>query len=344
MLPGETLEQYVNRLVAEAPLSMSLSRAFPTSLPAWQAELKTQLLQLLGLSPEQRPSVEAEVKGEEEAAGYLRRYLYLHRSDGVTIPAYLLLPGADNAAESRCPGLLAVHGHGMGKVVVAGVKKDWRGRDVPQNPDDDYGVQGALRGYVTLIPDQVGFGELMFEEDLRGDAGSSCMQLSMRLLAAGHTTIGQRVLEAMVCLDYLSSLPQVDATRLAIMGLSGGGTTALFTGAIDDRLWATVVCGYLCTFRASILAMAHCVCNYVPHILDFMEMYDIAALTAPRLLYIISGIHDPIFPMPGVEEAMRYLRRVYEAYGAPENLGRYDGPEGHRFYSAEVWDWLAERL
>lgn len=344
MLPGQSLEQYVNRLVAEAPLRMSLSRAFPANLQAWQAEVKSILLQLLGLSTEPRPSVEAEIKGEEEADGHVRRYLYLHRSDGVTIPAYLLLPWADDATEARCPGLLAVHGHGLGKVVVAGVERDWRGREVPQNPDDDYGVQGALRGYVTLVPDQVGFGELMFDEDLRNNAGSSCMQLSMRLLATGRTTIGQRVLEAMICLDYLSSLPQVDASRLVIMGLSGGGTTSLFTGALDERLWATVVCGYLCTFRASILAMAHCVCNYVPHILDYMEMYDVAALIAPRLLYVISGVEDPIFPLAGVEEAMEYVRQVYEACGAAENLGRYDGPEGHRFYSAEVWDWLAARL
>lgn len=344
MLPGQSLERYVNNFVADAPLKMSLSREFPADLPGWQAEVKGKLLKLLGLVPEPRPSVEAEVKSEEEAEGYLRRYIYLHRSDGLIIPAYLLLPGGDESAEMRCPGLLAVHGHGMGKVVVAGVARDWRGREVPLGPDDDYGAQGALRGYVTLIPDQVGFGELMFDEDLRNEAGSSCMQLSMRLLATGRTTIGERVLEAMVCLDYLSSLPQVDASRLVIMGLSGGGTTSLFTGAVDERLWATVVCGYLCTFRASILAMAHCVCNYVPRIMDYMEMYDVAALVAPRLLYVVSGIQDPIFPLPGVEEAMGYLQRVYEAYGVPENMGRYDGPEGHRFYSAEVWDWLAARL
>src|SRR3712207_8365529 len=35
---------------------------------------------------------------------------------------------------------------------------------------------------------------------------------------------------------------------------------------------------YLCTFKDSILALAHCHCNYVPGLLQDAEMYDIAAL------------------------------------------------------------------
>jgi dienelactone hydrolase len=184
----------------------------------------------------------------------------------------------------------------------------------------------------------------MLEEDWAADRSSSCDQLALRCLLAGTTALGQRVRQAMICLDYLANLPQVDAGRLVVMGQSGGGTTSLFTGALDQRVWATVVSAYLCTFRHSLLAMHHCSCNYVPHLLEVAEMYDIAALIAPRLLYVISGREDPIFPRAGVEEAVARLRAVYQRLGREDHFAHYEGPEGHRFYAAEVWDWLAARL
>ncbi|MBC7288549.1 MAG: acetylxylan esterase, partial [Armatimonadetes bacterium] len=239
---------------------------------------------------------------------------------------------------------LALHGHGPGKAIPAGFPCDVKGRAIDIAGERDYAVQAAQRGYVALAPDQLGFGELMLDEDLTRDQGSSCQQLAMRCMMAGTTAIGQRVLQAMVCFDYLSSLPEVDSGRLVVMGQSGGGTTSLFTGALDERVWATVVSCYFCTFRHSILAMHHCVCNYVPHLYRFAEMYDIAALVAPRLLYIISGRQDPIFPRSGVQLALQRIREVYDALGTPDNLGYYEGPEGHRFYAAEVWEWLARRV
>jgi dienelactone hydrolase len=345
MLPGQLLEQYVGRMIDASPRRLSLEHGFPAELTTWQAELWAEFVRLIGIDPANRPTVEAEVVSEREMDGYVRRYVHLKRSDGVVMPAYLLVPEAvASGAATSVPGLLALHGHGAGKVVVTGIGEDVKGRPFELNPDDDYAVQGVKRGYMTLAPDQVGFGELMFDEDLAADSGASCMQFSMRCAMAGTTTIGQRVLEAMVCLDYLSSLPQVNAERLVVVGLSGGGTTTLYTGAVDKRVWATVPCGYFCTFRRSILAMAHCVCNFVPRLLDVAEMYDLAALIAPRVMYVISGVEDGIFPIEGVNLAYGYLERFYEAMGAAENLGRYDGEGGHRFYAARVWDWLAERL
>jgi dienelactone hydrolase len=345
MLPGQLLEQYVSGLIDSSPRRLSLEHGHPIDPIAWQAELYDEFVRLIGIDPVNRPSVEAEVLREEQMDGYVRRYVHLKRSDGMVMPAYLLVPDAiAHGADVQAPGLLALHGHGSGKVVVTGIPEDYKGRPRELLVDDDYAVQGAKRGYITLAPDQVGFGELQFPEDLAQELGSSCMQFSMRCAMAGTTTIGQRVLEAMVCLDYLASLPNVNADRLVVVGLSGGGTTTLYTGVVDKRVWATVPTCYFCTFRASILAMAHCVCNFVPRLLDVAEMYDLAALIAPRLLYIISGVRDGIFPIEGVNTAYDYVERFYQAMGAEANLSRYDGDGEHRFYSAEVWDWLAARL
>jgi len=342
MLPGRSLEEYVGRLIDAAPKARSLAQGLPDDLGQWQQAFRQELCRALGIEPSSRPKVEAEVISQREMEGYLRQYVRLHCDNGLVFPAFLLRPQEEEPA--RRPGLLALHGHGPGKCVPAAFEVDVRGKTVEIVGERDYAVQAALRGYVALAPDQVGFGELMFADDLAAGKGSSCDQLSMRCLMAGTTAIGQRVIESMVGLDYLASLPEVDEERLVVMGQSGGGTTTLFTGAVDERVWATVPSCYFCTFRHSILAMYHCTCNYVPRLLELAEMYDVAALVAPRLLYVIAGREDPIFPIEGVEIAYAKVSEVYEAMGTGDNLGLYVGPEGHRFYAAEVWDWLAQRL
>lgn len=343
MLPGEALEAYLRDLLSATPRRLSLSGGMPEDIESWQAELREALVARMGIAPASRPSAEADVISEREFDGYVRRYIRLHCDNGLVIPAYLLLPTLDEP-EARLPAVLALHGHGPGKVIPAGFECDVKGRPVEIVGERDYAVQAALRGYVALAPDQLGFGELMFADDLAADRGSSCDQFAMRCLMAGTTAIGQRVLASMICLDYLASLPQVDEDRLVVMGQSGGGTTSLFTGAVDTRVWATVPSCYFCTFEHSILAMYHCTCNYIPRLLEIGEMYDFAALVAPRLLYIIAGREDSIFPIEGVKIAYEMVQAVYEALGAGENIGLYVGPEGHRFYAAEVWDWLAQRL
>ncbi len=51
------------------------------------------------------------------------------------------------------------------------------------------------------------------------------------------------------------------------------------------------------TFKDSVMAMPHCIDNFVPGLLDIAELPDILGLIAPRPLLIESGTKDPIFPI-----------------------------------------------
>jgi len=64
---------------------------------------------------------------------------------------------------------------------------------------------------------------------------------------------------------------------------------ALFSAALEPRIRAAMVSGYLNTFRDSVFSLSHCIDNYVPGILNWAEMYDIAGLIAPRPLFAESG-------------------------------------------------------
>jgi hypothetical protein len=127
-------------------------------------------------------------------------------------------------------------------------------------------------------------------------------------------------------------------------GHSGGGTTALWLSALDDRITVCVPSCYFCSFKHSILGMHHCECNYVPGILQYAEMGDLAALVAPRPLRIIAGERDPIFPIEGVREQYETVQRAYQLLDAAERCSLAVHPGEHSHHHGNTREWFARWL
>jgi dienelactone hydrolase len=160
----------------------------------------------------------------------------------------------------------------------------------------------------------------------------------------GRNLLGMRVWDLMAAVDYLQQRPDVDSNRIVATGNSGGGTATLFLAAMDTRIAAAIPSCYFCTWAASIQAVPHCACNFVPGLSNMIEMYDLAGLVAPRPMLIVAGREDPIFPIEGVEEAYSRLREIYTAAGCPDRLELFVGDGGHRYYATRVWPWLREQF
>jgi len=255
--------------------------------------------------------------------------------------AFLLLP--HNLEKARA-AVIALHGHGPGKVVPAGIIESKQVRRLIEEGERDYAVQAVRRGYVALAPDLRGFGEMMLREDVKARRANSCTTLASRLVHLGQTVLGFRVSDIGACVDYLCSRSEVDKARIWCLGQSGGGTATLFTAGTDKRIAGAILSCCFCTFAASIMSIHHCPCNYLPGLQLIAETYDIAALIAPRPLFIIAGKHDGIFPLDGVHAAYVKLERIYREAGAAHNLELYVGEGGHRFYSERAWPFLQEHL
>ena len=99
------------------------------------------------------------------------------------------------------------------------------------------------------------------------------------------------------------------------MGFSYGGTCALFLAALDDRLAAAVVSGYLSSWAsAHTVPWNMCGSQVLPAMLGTLEHVDVAMLVAPRPLLVESGTGDVIFPLDAARDAMATLpRRVRRA-------------------------------
>ncbi|MBI3945024.1 MAG: prolyl oligopeptidase family serine peptidase [Armatimonadetes bacterium] len=339
----DSVDVHFARLRDSQPQSLSFHRARPEDFSAWQTQVRAFVRDRLG-HPKSRTGhrlLGAVVESTEEVDGYIRERVLLRTETDLEVPAFLLRPQRQG---ERVPAVLALHGHGPGKIIPAGMPRDERSRRLIAEGERDYAVQAVREGYVALAPDLRGFGELRLEEDIEKDAGNSCARLSLLAAQLGRTLLGMRVADLMAAVDYLQSRPEVDPGRIAATGNSGGGTATLFLAAMDTRIAAAIPSCYFCTWAASIQAVPHCACNFVPGLSHEVENYDLAGLVAPRPMLIIAGREDAIFPIAGVQEAFARLQEIYAAAGRPERVELYVGEGGHRYYSARVWPWLREHL
>ena len=106
-----------------------------------------------------------------------------------------------------------------------------------------------------------------------------------------------------------------------------------------------MVSGYLNTFRSSIMSIGHCIDNYVPGILNWAEMYDVAGLIAPRPRFSRSGRTGPeCFPIAASIRKLHKVKAVYEVFGAGAEAQQetFNGP--HSFWGKKGLPFMAEKL
>jgi dipeptidyl aminopeptidase/acylaminoacyl peptidase len=167
--------------------------------------------------------------------------------------------------------------------------------------------------------------------------------LALQYAAVGRTLLGERICDGMAVIDYLRNCGQ-PAEKIGVTGNSGGGTTALWLAALDERIDVCVPGSYLCSFQESIYAVPHCDCNYVPGLLNLMEMGDLAAMIAPRPFCAIHGERDPIFPVTGTRKAFATVRAAYQLLNQPDHCHLLVHGGGHAFRIGPAVDWFARYL
>ncbi len=132
--------------------------------------------------------------------------------------------------------------------------------------------------------------------------------------------MGERLWDLMRCVDYLESLPQVDKTRIGCAGLSLGGEMAMWLGAMDERIAATISAGFLTNMDH--MEQNHCLCWKFEGLRELVDYADIYSLIAPRPLQCQNGLLEPPtqFYVPLARQAMEEVRTIYKDMARPENV------------------------
>ncbi|GAB3747520.1 dienelactone hydrolase family protein [Microlunatus parietis] len=290
-----------------------------------------------------RTDADAKIIEEVPCDGYRRDRIEVELLAGMRLRAYVLIP---DGAPARAPAVLAVHGHGYGSRQITGLLPD--GTPDPDDLDGHhhFAVALARRGLLVIAPDVVGFGERRSRSDRSydADAGNACYRLASTLLMQGATLTGLRVTELLGVLDQLVAREDVDPHRIGIVGHSGGSMLSMIVAALDERVRASVLCGYPNTFADSIRSVRHCLCNYLPGVLALAEQPDLLELIMPRRLYLESGERDPIFPRGGFERAAAQVADAYAAAGVADRFGTDLHPGGHEVSGWQSFAWLERAL
>ena len=311
---------------------------------AWRDALRAKLSECLGGFPTERCDLAPRVVEVVEEKEYRREKVYFYSEPDVAVPCYVLTP-RKVAPPAQRRAVIALHGHGSdGARFLLGLARTAKERAQIREYNYDYAHQLARRGFMVFVPVQRALGECVeSNRAYRTRSGvwkKSCEMTAQVSLLCGKTLAGLRVWDVMRTIDYIRARSEPIAPQIGCLGLSGGGVTTLYASALDERIGATVVDGAFCTYRASIMSIEHCPDNYIPGILRYAEVSDIAGLIAPRPVLIEHGTKDPIFPIEGVKQAYAELARVYAVLDCPDHLDADYFPGGHRFGGRKAFAWL----
>ncbi|HET9914851.1 MAG TPA: alpha/beta hydrolase family protein [Anaerolineales bacterium] len=334
-----SLQRHLNDIYSVSPRKLAFDARTIKDYLLWQASLRAELSRLLGLQNHAFAGLVAQKIHGVDRGKFIEEKLALDVGEGIQAPLYVLTP----KQEPPYKPVLVFHGHDPSAQYCMGNYPDEETERSNLATDNNYAKALAEAGYLVCVVEQRGMGERLSDVVKDVFSHSSCRHLSFFYQLHGRTLLGERVWDGMCAATWLLSRKDVTG-GLGCTGHSGGGTTALFLSALDERIAAVVVSGYFNSFRGSILAMEHCECNYVPGILKLAEMGDIAALIAPRPFCAINGQEDEIFPVAFAREQFETVRRAYELYNENHacELSIHSG--GHAYDNQVSRAWFSEWL
>ncbi len=340
--PGLDPVAWTLRRYQEMPLRMTFRASTKKQAEAWQKQLRAKIAELLGGFPAERSPLEASVTQTREFPSYRREQVVFTSRPGLQVAGYLLTP---KTGKPPYPVAICVPGHGAGVDEIAGIDEKRRDRVSKEGYQHDFAIQVVEQGCAAFAMEPVAFGCRRDERTrVKGAGESACQPAAGAAFLFGETMIGWRVYDVMRTIDWITTRSDLDAQRAGCMGISGGGTCTLFAAALEPRIKVAMMSGSLNTFRDSILSLAHCIDNYVPGILQWAEMYDVAGLIAPRSLFVESGTRDPIFPIEASRSSFLKVKQVYDLLGAGDAIGQEVFEGDHFFHGVKGIPFVVSRL
>lgn len=337
---------------------------FPFTPPATTAEWKARAARVhrelsvaLGLwpMPEKTP-LRAVIHGRIEQPEYTVEKVYFESLPGFFVTGNLYRP---KGRTGKLPGVLCPHGHWAdGRFTDSGlaeVKKEIASggekfEDGGRSPLQSRCVQLARMGCVVFHYDMIGYADSVQipfalahgfakqRPDL--NAPGAWGLFSPRAEAHLQSVMSLQTWDSIRALDFLTSLPDVDARRIGVTGASGGGTQTFILGAVDDR---PVV-----AFPAVMVGTAMqggCTCENACLLRVDTGNVEIAGLFAPKPLGLTAA-DDWTKEM--ATKGFPELQRLYALLGAPDRVQLtplLQFPHNYNYVSrAAMYEWMNRHL
>ena len=279
---------------------------------AWQeraAFLRKQILASAGLlpMPEKRP-LNAQVFDKLERQGYSVEKVLLETIPGFYLGGNLYRP---LGKQGPFPGVVSPHGHwAYGRLENTALVS------VPGRA-----MSLARQGYVVFNYDMIGQNDTDQIPHHWSEARYDLWNIG---------PMGIQLWNSIRATDFVSSLPDVDPTKIVATGASGGGTQTFFLMAVDDRIKAAAPVNMIsATAQGGVCENA---ANLRAGWTDFSNMV-VGALMAPRPLILISNGGDWTVETP--KEVFPAIQSIYRLFGAEKNVANVHFPQFIHNYNKE---------
>lgn len=313
----------------------------PTSMEAWKArsaEVKKQMQVAMGIWPMPKlDPIEPKIYGKIKLDGYTIEKAIFETLPGLYVTGNLYRP--DPMPEGKVPGVLCPHGHwnnarfydespaAIAQLLATGAE---RFETAARNHIQARCVQLARMGCVVYHWDMIGYCDSMqinfdrshrFGKQPKESEVTDDGWLLFSPLAESHaqSVPGLQTLAGMRGVDLLLSLPEVDSSRIAITGASGGGTQSFITAALDPRIALAFPAVMVSTGM-----QGGCTCETSSLLRTGTGNVEMAGLIAPRPLGLTTA-NDWTKNMP--TDGFPELQKLYELHGAKDKVALY--PAAH---------------
>lgn len=348
----------------------------PISLDAWKSRSEVVRRRVRFAAgqwpPLARPQAQGVIHDRVERDGYSVEKVYLESYPGHFVTGSLYRPRNIDASENlagasrrtadskvRRPAVLCPHGHWENGRFHA-----WSDEELKQQiergaeslavggryPLQARCVQLARMGCIVFLYDMVGYadsqqvssdvihGWRLHRPEMEGptDWGFFSTQAELNLV----TPFALQTFNSLMALDWICSLPDVDATRIGITGASGGGTQTFILAAIDPRPAVSVP-----VVMVSTGMQGGCPCENGPCLRIDTGNVEIAGLFAPKPLGLISA-NDWTVELN--QKGFPELQRLYGIYQAESNVSLASLTQfEHNYNSASrtaMYSWMNHHL
>lgn len=267
----------------------------------------------------------------------------LESSTNLWINGYFIRP-AFISKDKKSPCVICIPGHGCVEDII-GIPLSKFEKSSSFGYQKQFALRLAMRGYPVFAFEQIGFGKRQLAENFEDKPReTSCNKIGKLLLASNSSLLSVRISDAKRVIDYVQSRTEIDSGKIALAGISAGGTTAILTGALDSRVAVVVVSGSLVSMKMGFLAHEHCLCNYVPGLLEISDIPKIASLICPRSLLVEHGIYDDTNSILDFRDASKYVAAEYSKSGHPSNYFAEEFSGTHVFNGDLIFEKLVSIL
>lgn len=347
-----TLYDSIKQLADSRPFDMSFLGDRFNSLAEFHAAGRQAILDALHYRP-QPVTPSAEVLERVDMGDYVREKILFNTTPQFRVPAYVLVP---KGLRAPAPAIVDLHSHGgmflLGKekIVDLGldhpVVKKYHQNNYEGRPT---ATEFVKRGYVVIAIDAFMFGErrLMLDADLHLGwdrwkyseedfvrlsrvCASKESTLAKSMCLAGASWPGIVFWDDMRTVDYLVTRPEVDAKRIGCCGVSMGGYRTIYLAALDERIRAASIVGFMSSVRPMLKAHidTHSWVHFLAGLHRHLDLSDVASLAAPRALMVQQCSRDGLFPLAGMQESVDQIQAAYKKAGFADQFNGkfYDRP------------------